>query len=188
MPRILVLYGTTDGHTARVATALADAMRSLGADVDVVNAKLRVPPPGPDVYAAVVVAASVHVGGYQRAVRRWLRAHASGLRHKPTAFVSVCLGVLQHDPSVDRDIERIMQRFFARTNWQPDVTHIVAGALPYTRYNWIKRWVMRRIAARMHGDTDTTRDFEYTDWQDLKAFARQCFELVRVSQRPARTA
>jgi menaquinone-dependent protoporphyrinogen oxidase len=187
MPRILVLYGTTDGHTAKVATALADAMRSLGADVDVVNAKLRVPP-GPDVYAAVIVAASVHVGGYQRTVRRWLRTHATGLRAKPTAFVSVCLGVLQQDPSVDREIERIMQRFFRRTGWQPDVTHVVAGALPYTRYNWIKQWVMRLIAARMHGDTDTTRDFEYTDWQDVKAFARQCFELVPASQAPARSA
>jgi menaquinone-dependent protoporphyrinogen oxidase len=52
------------------------------------------------------------------------------------------------------------------------VIKFVAGALPYTRYNWLKRWIMRRIVAKAGGDTDTTRDFEYTDWEDLRAFAR----------------
>ena len=31
---------------------------------------------------------------------------------------------------------------------------------------------MRRIVAKAGGDTDTTRDYEYTDWDDLWAFAR----------------
>ena len=53
------------------------------------------------------------------------------------------------------------------------VTKPVAGALPYTRYNWFIRRVMKRIAAKAGGDTDTTRDYEYTDWQDLRSFAEQ---------------
>ena len=47
----------------------------------------------------------------------------------------------------------------------------VAGALPYTQYNWLTRWMMRRIVARAHGDVDTSRDYEYTDWEDLRSFA-----------------
>ena len=53
------------------------------------------------------------------------------------------------------------------------VTKQVAGALPYTRYNWFIRLVMKRIAAKAGGDTDTTRDYEYTDWEDLRSFTEQ---------------
>ena len=49
----------------------------------------------------------------------------------------------------------------------------MAGALPYTRYNWLIRRVMKRIAAKAGGDIDTTRNYEYTDWQDLRTFAEQ---------------
>ena len=50
---------------------------------------------------------------------------------------------------------------------------VVAGALQYTKYNWFIRWVMRRIVSRAGGDTDTSRDYEYTDWKDLELFAHE---------------
>lgn len=179
MPRILILYGTTDGQTAKIAAALAETLQVEGALVDVVDAGARVPPPRADAYGAVIVAASVHASGYQAPVRRWVAANAAALRDRPAAFVSVCLGVLQHDPAVDAELQAILRRFVAATGWQPAETKIVAGALRYTRYNWLKRFVMRRIAAKAHGDTDTTRDHEYTDWIDLKGFARDFLWRVR---------
>ncbi len=96
MTRILVLYGTTEGQTGKIAESLAAAMRARGADVDVVDAAAH--SPDADAYTAVVVAASVHAGCYQPAVRRWVQANAEALRSRPTAFLSVCLGVLQHRP------------------------------------------------------------------------------------------
>lgn len=38
MPRVLILYGTTDGQTAKIATFLGDELRRLGAGVDVIEA------------------------------------------------------------------------------------------------------------------------------------------------------
>jgi menaquinone-dependent protoporphyrinogen oxidase len=71
-----------------------------------------------------------------------------------------------------------MNGFLAETGWKPSVTKVVAGALPYTRYNWFIRRVMKRIAAKAGGDTDATRDYEYTDWQDLRGFTEQFGLLV----------
>ena len=82
MSRILVLYGTTDGQTAKIARALGDTLREQGAAVDVVDAGTA--SPRPDEYTGVVVAASLHAGGYQRTVRRWVRVHARVLNEKPT--------------------------------------------------------------------------------------------------------
>ena len=171
MSRILVLFGTTEGHTGKVAAAIGATVRTHDVTVDVIEAgTLQIDPQD---YDAVVVAASVHAGGYQRPVRRWVRAHARALATRPTAFVSVCLGVLQSDPRVQQEVADIANRFVSGAGWHPDVIKIVAGALPYTRYNWFKRWLMRRIVAKAGGDTDTSRDYEYTDWVDLRAFAEQ---------------
>jgi menaquinone-dependent protoporphyrinogen oxidase len=171
MARILVLYGTTEGQTAKIARFLGDALRAQGTTTDVVDA--RTAAPSAEAYEAVIVAASVHAAGYQRAVRRWVRAHAQELNGKPTAFVSVCLAVLQHEPKVQQELAAIVDRFRAATGWQPGTVKQVAGALPYSRYHWFKRWMMVRIVRKAGGDTDTSRDYEYTDWPDLRAFTEE---------------
>ena len=172
MTRILVVYGTTDGHTAKIAGAIAATLRAHGAAVDVHRiGQPQCPVPGG--YHGVIVAAPVRGGRYQKPVRRWVHAHAEVLNARATAFVSVCLGVLEHDVEVDRTLHTIIREFLAETGWQPVVTKPVAGALLYTRYNWFIRRVMKRIAAKAGGDTDTSRDYEYTDWRDLRKFAEQ---------------
>jgi len=180
MARILVLYGTTDGHTRRIAASLGATLRTRGAEVDVIRAGS--PGPSPDDYDGIIVAASVHASGFQRPVKRWVLTHAHAFGTKPTAFVSVCLGVLQQDPAVQNELHAIVNRFLLATSWQPTITKLVAGALLYRQYSWIKRWVMKRIVAKAGGDVDTSRDYEYTDWNDLRAFADQFGALVGVGR------
>jgi menaquinone-dependent protoporphyrinogen oxidase len=62
---------------------------------------------------------------------------------------------------------------------------LVAGALRYTKYNFFVRWMMKRIVAAAGGDTDTSRDYEYTDWQDLRAFADRFSAVVNVRRHAA---
>lgn len=169
MNRILVLYGTGEGQTQKIANVIGDAMRANGLDVDVIQAGHM--DPDPDQYTGVIVAASVHAGGYQKPVGEWLRAHVAQLGRMPTAFVSVCLSILSKNEAGRKEAEAIPQRFFDGIHWHPTVVKIVAGALLYTQYNFVTRWVMKRIVASAGGDTDTSRDYEYTDWNDVRAFA-----------------
>jgi len=168
-PRFLVVYGTTDGHTAKVAAAIVSTLRTGGASVSLRDSAAPANPDPAD-YDAVIVAASVHVGNYQSAIRRWVGTHQAALNNRPTAFVSVCLAVLNRNPKVDIDLAASLRKLSEATGWQPTETKIVAGALLYRQYGWIKRWMMRRIVAKEHGDTDTSRDYEYTDWHDLAEF------------------
>jgi menaquinone-dependent protoporphyrinogen oxidase len=179
MSRVLVLYGTTDGHTRRIAEAIADTMRLSGVEADVVRAGSA--DPHAPAYAGVIVAASVHAGGYQKTVQHWVRAHARELDELPTAFVSACLSVVNPSPKVIADLDAIVTRFIKTTGWQPARIKHVAGALLYTRYNFFKRWLMKRIAASQGGDTDTTRDYVYTDWQDVKRFAEEFRRHIRAA-------
>src|SRR5690554_5572978 len=95
MSRILIIYGTTHGQTAKIARFLGDEIRARGAEPDVVLAGEGAP--GPAGYAGVIVAASLHAGGFQRSVARWVRQHRARLREPHTAFLAVCLGILQRD-------------------------------------------------------------------------------------------
>ena len=177
MARILVLYGTTEGQTAKIAAAIAGTLRGLGCYTDIVEAGPL--DPDPRLYDGVIVAASVHVGSFQKPVLRWVRAHADRLASRPTAFVPVCLAVLGKGPKAAAEVQAIVERFQAQSCWRPSTTRAVAGALLYTRYNFFKRWIMKRIVAQQGGDTDTSRDYEYTDWNDVRAFAIEFGRRVR---------
>jgi menaquinone-dependent protoporphyrinogen oxidase len=178
MSRILVLYGTTEGQTAKIARAMAVQLRSSLIEVDLVRAGAGDPKPAG--YDGIIVAGSLHAGGYQEPVVKWLRAHAAELEPRPTAFVSVCLAVLSKQAPARDEARAIPKRFVDRLGWSPTVIKVVAGALPYTKYNFFIRWVMRRIAAAAGGDTDTSRDYEYTDWRDLRDFVDRFAGLVTV--------
>ena len=170
MSRVLILYGTTDGHTRAIAQAIAEPLSTQGIDTDVIEAGTL--DPMPSQYDGLIIAASIHAGRYQKAVERWVHAHQKDFGTRPAAFVSVCLAVLQQaDPKVKAELEAIVERFATRTGWRPPIVKQVAGALLYTRYNIFKRWIMKRIVAKAGGATDVSRDYDYTDWADLRRFA-----------------
>lgn len=171
MTRVLVVYGTTEGQTRKVAGELARELRAADADVDVYRASPLTP--GPEGYAAIIVAASLHAGRYQRPVKQWICQHAEQLRDKPSAFVSVCLMAADPSEPAQRQLSELMKNFVKSCGWNPLYLKPVAGALLYTKYGWFTRWLMKRISARHGGDTDTTRDYEYTNWAEVRAFARE---------------
>jgi menaquinone-dependent protoporphyrinogen oxidase len=182
MNNILIVYGTTDGHTRKIAQVLAEDLRAHCCSVDLLDAGGQFNRLTPEGYDAVIVAASVHIGAYQKGVARWVRTHAEALNHMPSAFLSVCLAVLEQRPEPREEAETIMRRFLRQYGWRPMMTRLVAGAVLYTRYPWLKKWMMKRIVAKAGGGTDTTRDYEYTDWNDLRAFALEFLQAVPAAE------
>ncbi|PYO91642.1 MAG: protoporphyrinogen oxidase [Gemmatimonadetes bacterium] len=171
MRQILIVYGTTDGQTRKIANVLAEDLRARRCSVDLVDAAGPLHRLSPETYDAVIVGASVHIGAFQKPVVRWVRENAKALKKIQTAFLPVCLAILETRPEARQEIDKIVERFFRQSGWRPSVTKPLAGALRYTQYSWLKKWMMKRIVAKAGGDTDTTRDHEYTDWNELRVFA-----------------
>jgi menaquinone-dependent protoporphyrinogen oxidase len=49
--------------------------------------------------------------------------------------------------------------------------------LLYTQYGFFKRWIMKKIARdKGSPDTDTSRDYVYTDWDSVRRFAEEFLE------------
>ena len=72
-----------------------------------------------------------------------------------------------------------MDRFLGDTGWTPNAKQIFAGALPYRKYGWFTRMLMKRIVKKGGGDTDTSRNYEYTDWNVVNEFASSIGGLFR---------
>jgi menaquinone-dependent protoporphyrinogen oxidase len=170
MPRILILYATREGHTARITARIAQLLRESGHEVESCRADGVSGQPDIAAYAAVIVGASIHYGAHPRALRSLLRRHSLVLAARPTAFFSVSLssGGPGAKPAT---AQRYLETFLRQTDWRPTLTASFAGALQYSKYGVFKRQLMRMIVGFAGGDTDMSRDYEYTDWAAVDRFA-----------------
>ena len=58
-----------------------------------------------------------------------------------------------------------------QTGWIADERAAFAGALRYSAYSPFVRFMMKLIARANGAPTDTSRDYEYTDWKAVDRFA-----------------
>ncbi|NDV16246.1 protoporphyrinogen oxidase [Muricauda sp. TY007] len=178
--KILIVYGTSEGQTRKIARFMEEVLQ--GGEHKVVIADATQDPPSPDRFAAVMIGASVHMQKYQSSVTDYVMRHLDSLNKKHTAFFSVSMAIASSIEEEHEDIKKMTSDFLARTGWTPDEVRHFAGALRYTQYDYFKKLIMRMIAKKEGGSTDTSRDHEYTDWDNVKSFVLNfCTESVASS-------
>lgn len=164
----LVVYGTTEGQTRKIARFIADRLAVLGHEARLIDA--AEPEPEPGTFGAAVIAASLHAGRYQAPVVDFVRRGHVTLNAMPAAFVSVSLSAASHDADDLDGLARCVADFEQRTQWRPREIYHAAGAFRFTQYDFLKRWALKYIAYRKGQPTDTSKDYELTDWDALGAF------------------
>ena len=177
-PRILIVYGSRHGQTAKIAERLRASLAGRGFAVTLAKGdELPVPHVVED-HDAVIVGASILFGRHQRYIEELMRDHRETLDAVPLAFFSVS-GSAGSRREEDREAaRRLMRELLARSGWRPAMAVTFAGAIAYTRYGLLTRWLMKRISRRNGGSVDTARDHEYTDWAQVERFAADFAALV----------
>ena len=170
MSRILLLYATTEGQTALIAERIAHTLQDKGHSVNMLPADADPAQLDPAAYDAVIVGASIHYGHHPAYVHQLIRRHRDVLATRPCAFFSVSLSAGGPRPKLYA-AQRYLDKFMRKTGWQPQLTASFAGALKYSVYGPIKRRVMIVFMTLGGGETDTSRDYEYTDWEAVEHFA-----------------
>lgn len=169
--KVLLIYSSTEGHTANIANYIEAELIALHFKITLAKASSQVP--SPTCFDAVIVAAPVHAGQYDGELVDCVSKCSPELNHIPSIFYSVGLTITSKDPKVLESLEKTTTDFLKDTKWNPDIVEQVAGALLYTRYGFFKRMLMKSVMKKAGGDTDTSRDFIYTDWDALRASVRQ---------------
>jgi len=182
MKPVLILYATRDGHTRRIAEhiqaklgsrnlcCVTRDLRSTNGDIDFSS------------FGATILAGPIHAGRHPSELVKFVRNKRLALQRLPTVLLSVCLaqaGIENPETPAEkraeatRAVNEMRATFMEQTGFYPTRTKAVAGALPYTKYNFFVRWLMKRIVKKEAGDTDITRDYVYTDWAALDRFVDQ---------------
>lgn len=185
--KVAVLYATFHEHTRSIAERIAADLESRGfrAEIHDVRAMTAFDPLA---YTAAVLAAPVYLGRHHRDMVAFVTEHRTALEQLPTAFISVTLSEAgaerefvtpqQRRQSV-ADVQMMLDRFVAETGWHPTRVKPVAGAIAYTRYNFLLRFGLKQIAKKAGAGLDTSRDYDYTDYDALDAFITEFSEQIR---------
>jgi len=180
MSSTLILYATTEGQTARIAERIARTLRNRGHAADTCPAREAAAGLEAAKHDGVIVGASIHYGRHPAYLRSLVRSHRAALEACPSAFFSVSLsgGGPGAKPKAAR---RYLEVFLRQTGWHPQQTATFAGALAFSKYGAFKRLLMVVFVGLGGGDTDASRDYEYTDWDAVERFAETFAQRLRSS-------
>lgn len=168
--RVLMVYGTTEGHTRELCNFAARLLRDRGIPTTVEEAGRDLSHPDPSTYDVVLLAASLHVGRYQPSLVEYARTHHAVLNTGRSGFISVSLAAAGANPHDWEGLEDCFARFQHETLWTPKAVHHAAGAIRYSQYDFFKRLALKHIAAERGQRTVTSRDYDLTDYDALSRF------------------
>ena len=180
---VLLVFGSTHGHTWRIARRIAGDLRNAGHEVTV--RRVDAAPEDLWLYDAVVVGGSLHRGAHQPELVDWVHEHNRSLATRPNAFFSVSLSAADDAIEAQIAVRECIDRFVEDTDWDPDISAPLAGALQYPRYSFPTRLSMHLLMHHTDHPDDTSREFEFTDWEAVDRFARLVAHHIERSRLPA---
>jgi menaquinone-dependent protoporphyrinogen oxidase len=175
--KLLIVYGTRNGQTKRIAERLGKTLRERGAEVELIDGREVPAGLALESYDGVIAGASINNGKFQPCLGAFVDAFRERLRPLPTAFFSVSLAEADPSPRVRGEAQKTLDRFLAGHCWQPLMTARFAGALPPSRYRLIVRLLWRGLDKRRE---------EFTDWSAVARFAESF--LAKADRADARAA
>ena len=173
----LVLYGTGEGQTAKIAERIATTIGERGHEASAIDVRDRPDPFTLDEYDAVIVGASIHVGKHQDTVREFVTYNRAALSEMPTAFYQVSLSSATEEKR--EEAAGYVESFLTETEWHPDRIGQFGGALRFSEYGFLKRLMMKQIAKDLLAKEGKRKgDVEFTDWDAVDAFTADVVAFV----------
>ena len=181
MSRLALLYMTREGQTKKIMRHIAASLRESGHDVFLSSIQALPWDFSLSGYDAAVLGCSVRYGRHHQPFMAFIERYKNELDSMPGFFFSVNLTARKPERSEPYN-NRYLQKFLARLTWRPTYVEVFAGALLYTRYNWLDRVMIQLIMRMTKGPVDPGCDTEFTDWKRVRLFSeRVSRELVSYS-------
>ncbi|MBF2709680.1 flavodoxin domain-containing protein [Flavobacterium soyangense] len=135
--KLLILYGTTEGQTRKIAHFMEVFFQNAGYQVTIADSTAN--PPSPKEFDAILIGSSIHMHKYHTAINHYIKKHVEDLNLMPGAFFSVSLAAASEMEEEHLEVQKITNEFLEQTGWKPLMTTQIAGALKYTEYDYFKR-------------------------------------------------
>ena len=173
MMKALVLFSSRDGQTRDIASYIANLIKKEG-ECDVFDLH-HVGDIDWEQYDRVLIGASIRYGHFRPQVDAFIQKHLQALQQRVSGFFSVNLTARKPEKRTPQT-NAYTRKFLLQSPWQPDCCAVFAGALRYPRYGFFDRVMIQLIMRMTGGETDASKEVEYTDWQQVARFANEFAE------------
>jgi menaquinone-dependent protoporphyrinogen oxidase len=175
--KAIIIYHTKYGQTEKIAKRISQVIESRQVATEVFSMSELNSGISFEEFDLVLIGAPIYLGDHSKKVARLIKKNLDVLNNRPSAFFSVSLSAGGNE-NQRNDAAGCVNKFLEKTQWKPNFTELFGGGLPYRKYNWFIRMLMKWISGRAGGSTDTSINHEYTDWQQVDAFANKLLEKI----------
>jgi menaquinone-dependent protoporphyrinogen oxidase len=166
MEKTLITYSTVDGQTKRISERLAKLATQSRVDVLPISNQINL-----DSYKTIIIGASIRYGKYRNEVFNFIENNIHTLNVKENAFFSVNVVARKPEKSAP-ETNPYLIKFLGKINWKPKNLGVFAGKIEYPKYKFIDKYAIKFIMWLTKGPTDTSKTYEFTDWNKVGDFAR----------------
>jgi menaquinone-dependent protoporphyrinogen oxidase len=170
---ILIAFASKEGQTEKIAEFIAKALGRQGHQATTMQCRHLPKDFSIESYEAVIIGGPIRMGKYPGYLQKFVAHHLDWLNRVPSALFTVCMAIESKNEKDRVTARSYGQNFSQVTHWQPRLMETFAGAVKYTQYGLITRYIMRSISKKEDRDTDTSQDYEYTDWGKVTQFTEQ---------------
>lgn len=164
--KTLILYSSQDGQTKKIAKFIAEHIENCYV-YPITEKAINF-----NAFDRIIIGASIRYGHFNKGLYKLIENQTALLNTKPTAFFGVNLTARKEGKN-SPETNMYVRKFLQRIQWRPTLSAVFAGALLYPRYNWFDRIMIQFIMKLTGGETDATKEIEYTNWATVKEFAEQ---------------
>jgi len=169
LKKALFLYSTQDGQTIKIFKHIQEEMGEF--DCELVNLH-ETETVDFSLYERVVIGASIRYGHLNKKLYKFIESNLTALNNNQVAFFLVNLTARKEDQGKDTpEGSAYMKTFLKKSPWQPALLGVFAGALRYPKYKFFDRIMIQLIMKITGGETDASKEVEYTNWKKVSLFA-----------------
>lgn len=175
MSKALFLYSSREGQTKKIFQYIDKHLSDFECDVIDLHTVGDV---DFSAYDKILVGASIRYGHLNKKLYQFIENNLKQLESTKVAFFCVNLTARKEDQGKDTpEGSAYIKTFLKKSPWKPELIGVFAGALYYPRYNWFDKMMIKFIMSMTGGETDTTKEVEYTNWEKVALFADKFEEL-----------
>ncbi|CCN85360.1 Protoporphyrinogen oxidase [Vibrio nigripulchritudo SFn27] len=168
MEKVLLLHSSREGQTIKILHYIEEKLGSVDCTMMDLHQIETVNLSG---YDKVVIGASIRYGHLNKKLYQFIDRHLEALNQANAAFFCVNLTARKEAEGKDTpEGSAYIRKFLTKSPWKPSLIGVFAGALYYPRYRWFDRVMIRFIMKMTGGETDTTKEVEYTNWEKVSLF------------------
>jgi len=167
MKKILLTYSTVDGHTKTICEKILSYSKTSQVDILPIDRSINIKD-----YDTVVIGASIRYGKYREEIFEFIKENEELLNSKDNAFFSVNV-VARKENKNKPETNPYLIKFLNKISWQPKILDVFAGKIDYPKYKFLDKYAIKFIMWITKGPTDTSKVYEFTDWNRVKSFAEK---------------